>query len=303
MPARRHREVYVLDAGGARAPLGVAGELYLGGAGLARAYHGRPDLTSAAFAPHPDAEGARLYKTGDRVRLLPSGELEFLGRVDSQVKVRGYRIELGEIESLLAQEPLVEQAVVAVRGSLDAARLVAYVTPRNGQRPSATELRASLRTRLPEFMVPSAVSVLDAFPLTPSGKIDRARLPEPADVRDEDEPFRAPGAGLEAAVAGIWQDVLGVPRVGVSDNFFDLGGTSLLAARVHARIEALAPGAVSLVDLFQLPTVRALTARLAGTTAPQGAARQRGALAAGRARLRAAADRRAAPGPGTGARS
>jgi amino acid adenylation domain-containing protein len=298
-------EAFVLDGRGALAPIGVAGELHLGGAGLARAYHGRDDLTRASFVPHPfGPEGARLYKTGDRARLRADGELEFLGRLDAQVKVRGYRIELGEIDARLADLPGVEQAVTVVAGgALDSARLLAYVTPRAGASLAAHELRVALRARLPEFMVPSIVTVLDALPLTPSGKIDRARLPAAGET-EAAETFVAPAPGLEAVIADVWKDVLGVPRVGVTDNFFDLGGTSLLIARVHARLETLAPGVFSMVDLFGLPTVQMLAARLAG--AGSEAARpvdRRSTLAAGRARLAAAAGRRAAARDGRGSQS
>jgi len=289
-------EALVLDGRGGIAPIGVAGELHLGGAGLARAYHHRDDLTRTSFVPHPfGPSGARLYKTGDRARLRADGELEFLGRLDAQVKVRGYRIELGEIDARLVELPGVEQAVTIVGGgALDAARLLAYVTPRAGVSLAAHELRAALRARLPEFMVPSVVTVLDTMPLTPSGKIDRGRLPTTTETASV-EAFVAPTPGLEAAIADVWKDVLGVPRVGVTDNFFDLGGTSLLIARVHARLETLAPGAFSMVDLFGLPTVQMLAARLAGADSGLAGGTDRGgALAEGRARLAAAAGRRAA---------
>ena len=250
----------VLDAALRPVPPGVAGELFLGGAGLARGYLGRSDLTGERFVPSPFAEdgpGARLYRTGDRVRWRPDGEMVFLGRLDHQVKIRGFRIEPGEIEAALLTHPDVEQAVVLARGEGGERRLVAYVAP-----PPAADLRPFLAERLPEHMVPSGFVVLEALPLTPNGKVDRKALaglaPGPA-ARAVHEPPRTP---LEAAVAAVWGEVLGIDGVGVHDDFFDLGGHSLLAVRVQVRIRERLGVDVPLAAVFRAPTVARL-ARMA----------------------------------------
>ena len=233
--------VYVRDEAGWLVPAGVPGELYIGGAGVARGYRNRPDLTAERFVPDPwgDEPGARLYRTGDLVRWRSDGVLEFLGRTDHQVKVRGFRIELGEIESALLEVAAVKQAVVVPRenGTGDM-QLVAYVVFGPGVESTVTELRASLRERLPAYMVPSSFAVLDSLPLTPNGKVDRTALARldarPGSGRADHVEPRTP---MERLVAGIWTEALGVPRVSVHDNFFDLGGHSLLSMRVLARVE------------------------------------------------------------------
>jgi amino acid adenylation domain-containing protein len=259
-------QAYVLDQHGNPSPVGVPGELYLGGIGLARGYLGRPELTAERFVPDPwsGQPGARLYRTGDRVRWREDGNLEFLGRLDEQVKVRGYRIEPGEIEAALAQHPAVTQAAVQPRD--DAAgdsRLVAYVARSPGRTPSLEELRDFLRHRLPSYMVPSTFVLLPSLPLTPSGKVDRRALaamelgrPELAAV------FTAPRDSLEQVLAGIWCEVLKLDRVGAHDNFFELGGDSLRSLQVVARIRATLEVDVPLRELFAAPTVAGLAGAL-----------------------------------------
>ncbi|HEX2093638.1 MAG TPA: amino acid adenylation domain-containing protein, partial [Longimicrobiaceae bacterium] len=223
--------VYVLDPRGEPAPIGVPGELYIGGVGVARGYLDRPELTAERFLPDPFAAepGARVYRTGDRVRWLASGELEFVGRADQQVKIRGFRVEPGEVEAVLARQPGVEDAVVVARqdeADREAPRLVAYLVPEPGSEPTPAELRAALRAELPAYMVPAAWVTLDAFPLTRTGKVDRRALPAPDAATLAREAVRAaPQSGVERAVAEAWREVLGVEEVGLDDIFFDLGGT------------------------------------------------------------------------------
>jgi amino acid adenylation domain-containing protein len=253
---------HVLDARMAPLPVGVAGELYVGGAGLARGYLNRPALTAEKFVPDPfsRAPGARLYRTGDRVRRRADGRIDFLGRADLQVKVRGHRIEPGEIETVLMRHAGVRQAAVAVRGEGEGKRLAAWVVARNpADAPSAAELRSWLRSRLPDYMVPAAFVSVPGFPLTPNGKLDRARLPEPA---PEAPATAAPASTMERSVAKVWEDVLGTPGVGLDDNFFDIGGHSLLLARVQERLREVLGRPVSVIDLFQFSTVRALAEHL-----------------------------------------
>ena len=257
---------YVLDPAGSPAPVGVPGELCLGGAGTARGYHGRPELTATQFVPDPFAPeaGARMYRTGDRARWLAGGELEYLGRIDQQVKVRGFRVEPGEVEAALCAHPAVRDAAVAARPDAGGGmRLVAYHLPADGEAPPApAELRAWLRERLPEHMVPAAFVALDAFPLTPSGKTDRRALPEPeAEAAAHAEPV-APSTPVEEILAGIWAQVLGTERVGVHDDFFALGGHSLLGAQVVSRIRVAFEVELPLRALFEAPSVAGLAARI-----------------------------------------
>ncbi|GGM17167.1 non-ribosomal peptide synthetase [Streptomyces fumigatiscleroticus] len=252
-------EAHVLDAALRPVEPGTEGELYVGGDGLARGYLGRPGLTATRFVAHPSGPpGARLYRTGDRVRLRADGELEFLGRADRQVKVRGFRIEPGEIEAALTREPGVCEAVVVVRDQEPArGRLVGYVTPADpARRPEPARLRAALAAALPAHMVPSAVVVLDALPLTPQHKTDLRALPAPGGTRAEGHV--EPRTDGERALAAIWADVLGVDAVGVTDDFFDLGGDSILAARTLTRIREALGARLSLRDVFTARTVAAL---------------------------------------------
>jgi len=250
-------QLYVLDSRLRPAPLGVAGELYIGGAGLARGYLRRPGLTAQMFVPDPFGEpGARLYRTGDLARWRPDGGLECLGRIDHQVKIRGYRIELGEIEAVLAKQPAVKEAVVVAREDTPGdPRLVAYIVTPDGQPAPAADLRRALAAALPEYMVPAAFATLAALPLTPNGKVDRNALPAPEPERTEGSV--APRNPVEEALAGIWGDVLGVDRVGIHDGFFELGGHSLLAAQVLARLRDAFGVELPLAELFDAPTVAA----------------------------------------------
>jgi len=250
---------YILDTYRNPVPIGVTGELYLGGEGLARGYYGRPDLTAERFVPHPfRAEGgARVYRTGDACRWLPDGNIQYLGRLDHQVKLRGFRIELGEIETTLDRHPAVRQSVVLAREDEPGMqRLVAYVVPAPGAAPPVEDLRQHVKRSLPEFMVPSSVVLLEAFPLTPNGKIDRKALPPPEaghmEIKGE---FAAPRDPLEQGLAQLWSKVLKVRRVGLHDNFFELGGHSILALRIVVEIEKLYKKRLPLATLIQAPTI------------------------------------------------
>jgi len=294
--AAPNKRMYVLDAALRPVPLGAVGELWIAGRGLSRGYHGRPRLTADRFRPDPFSgePGGRMYRVGDRVRwtattsakvreyesakggkgdgALVSDEaqrtlalshsrtwvLEYLGRTDFQVKIRGHRVEPGEVEALLAQDPAVREAVVAVRGEGAEARLVAWIVPA-GEAAPAAELRAWLRTRLPPYMVPAAFVEVASLPLSPNGKVDRDRLPDPAPERPSDP---VPGSDMEREIARVWQEVLGVPTVGLDENFFEIGGHSLLLARVQERLREVTGRAVGVIDLFQFSTVRALAEHL-----------------------------------------
>ncbi|HYX23609.1 MAG TPA: amino acid adenylation domain-containing protein, partial [Thermoanaerobaculia bacterium] len=273
----------VMDRGLRPVPIGVPGELVVGGAGLARGYLGRPELTAERFVPDPAGGGARLYRSGDLGRFLPNGEVEYLGRLDHQVKIRGFRIELGEVEAALAALAGVRQAVVVVRSdgsdrsdrsdrSLGERRLVAYVV---GD-VEVAELRQSLRERLPDYMVPAAFVVLETLPLTPNGKVDRKALSAPEAAPEQPgggEGYLAPRTPAEEVLAGIWADLLGLERVGAADHFFDLGGHSLLATQVTSRLRQAFGVEMPLRDLFEAPVLADLAARVeaarrTGTAAP-----------------------------------
>jgi hypothetical protein len=255
---------------GMESPALVPGELLIGGDGVTQGYWQRPELTAQRFITDESRPGARWYRTGDLVRRHPHGALEFLGRIDHQVKIRGHRIEHGEIESALARQPGVRQAVVVAREDASGdKRLAAYVTAHTGSALDALQLRGALAQELPEPMVPATVTVLPVMPLTPNGKIDRRALPEPQSgivIRLA----AAPQSQLEKTIATIWQEVLGLPQVGMSDNFFDLGGHSLLVVQVQRRLRETSGREVSITDMFRLPTIRALAAHLggSGTAAP-----------------------------------
>jgi amino acid adenylation domain-containing protein len=267
-------QVYVLNQQLQPVPIGVPGELYIGGAGLARGYLNSPELTAAKFRSNPwsDKPRAKLYKTGDRVRYLSDGNLEFLGRIDNQVKIRGFRIELGEIESVLKQHPEVREVVVLDREEeLGVKSLVAYVVPRQGNIFSASELRRFLKEKLPEYMMPSAFVPLKNLPLTPNGKVDRQALPSPDMARpDLEDTFVAPQTPIEESLARIWAEVLRLEKVGVHDNFFDLGGHSLLVTQVVSRLRDTFEVELPLSKFFEAPNVADLaviiTQRLAEET-------------------------------------
>lgn len=256
---------YVLDAWGSPVPVGVAGELYLGGDGLARGYLGRPELTAEKFVPDPfgPERGGRLYRTGDRVRWRDEGNLEFLGRVDAQVKVRGFRIELGEIEAVLGKCLGVQDCVVEARDDPRGKRLVSYVVGEPGMRLEAGALREGLKARLPDHMVPSDWVFLEKLPVTPNGKVDRKALPRP-ETSQAARALVVAANETEKTIAAIWADVLGVAEVSVHDNFFDLGGHSLLLVRVHSRLSESLNRAIPIVDLFRYTTVHSLAAHLSG---------------------------------------
>jgi amino acid adenylation domain-containing protein len=253
----------VVDAAGNPVPLGVPGELLIGGDCLARGYLGRPDLTAELFVPDPHT-GQRLYRTGDLCRFRPDGHLEMLGRLDHQVKVRGFRIELGEIEAALARHPAVESAVVTAREDVPGdRRLVAYVVPA-GDGVDVQALRDGLAASLPHYMVPGFFVVLPELPITANGKIDRRRLPAPEQRRTEAAAFLPPSTAAEQALVRIWSEVLGLERVGVGDSFFDLGGHSLLLPRIQARIREDLGRDIPLLKLIEHPTVAALAGWLEG---------------------------------------
>jgi len=256
-------QLYILDRRLQLVPVGVTGELHVGGAGVARGHLNRAELTAAKFIPDPfsDEPGARLYKTGDLARRLPDGNIELLGRLDHQVKIRGFRIEPGEIEAVLAAHPAVSEAVVLAREDLPGdKRLVAYVVPAREQAGTIGELRDHLKQKLPEYMVPAAFVLLGEMPLTPNRKLDRRALPEPARYRPELEgTFVAPRTPAEEALARIWAEVLRLERVGVHDNFFELGGHSLLATQVMSRLREAFKVELPLRRLFEMPTIAELT--------------------------------------------
>jgi hypothetical protein len=259
----------VLDRELQPVPIGVAGELFLAGTGLARGYLHRPDLTAERFVPDPfvSVRNARMYKTGDLVRYLTDGRLEYVGRLDHQVKIRGFRIELGEIETVLSQQPGVMQCVVVARENLSSEkRLVAYLrcdSTTENPLEVTTRLKAELKKRLPDYMVPPFFVFLQSFPMTPNGKIDRNALPEPESNPTESLfDYVAPRTPVEEKLAGIWADVLGLPRVGIHDNFFQLGGHSLLALRTVSRTQQLLDVDLPLAALFENPTVATLAVRV-----------------------------------------
>jgi aspartate racemase len=259
-------QIYLLDSHMQPVPIGVPGELHIGGLGLARGYLNRPELTDEKFIPDPfrQKEGARVYKTGDLARFLRDGSIEFIGRSDYQVKIRGFRIELGEIEAVLSQHPSVLQTVVIARedGSGEK-RLVAYVVSNEGPALSISDLRRFLREKLPEYMVPFAFVLLEALPLTPSGKVNRSVLPAPDLAKpDSEENFVAPRDELEQELVQIWEEVLRVQPIGIKDNFFDLGGHSLLAVHLFGQIETKFGKKLPLATLFQSGTVETLAKML-----------------------------------------
>jgi hypothetical protein len=261
-------QTYVLDRALGLAASGAHGELAIGGEGVARGYLGQPALTAERFRPDPFSgrPGARLYLSGDVALAGADGELRCLGRRDRQVKLRGFRVEPGEVEAALGQTPGVAEAAVEVSGEGDDARLVAYVVPRPGVALDGPALRASLRGRLPEHMLPGVVVSLGTLPRTPAGKLDRRALPAAEAQAQTAAPLVPVESDLERRVAAIWCDVLKLERVGAEQAFFDLGGHSLLLVRVHARLEAELGRRLPLMLLFAHPTVRSLAAALSGGT-------------------------------------
>jgi amino acid adenylation domain-containing protein len=255
---------YVLDEQRQPVPVGVPGELYLGGDGLARGYLNRQELTAERFVDHPFSKegGARLYRTGDWVRYLADGAIEFIGRRDNQVKIRGFRIELGEIEAALGRVPQVQEAVVVVREDTPGdKRVVAYVVVKDGQTEALGDLRSLLKQRLPDYMVPAAFVALPGLPLTPNGKVDRKALPAPEHPTSA-AAHVAPRNATEEILAGIWAEVLKVERVGVHDNFFELGGHSLLATQVISRVRQALSVELPLSEIFAAQTIAELGSRI-----------------------------------------
>jgi len=261
-------QFYILDERQELVPIGVSGELHIGGAGLARGYWHRPDLTGEKFIPSPFELGKRLYKTGDLARYLSNGKIEFLGRIDHQVKIRGFRIELGEIEALLKQHPQIRETVVIAREDIpNDCRLVAYIVTHENVTLSVNELRGFLKEKLPDYMLPSAFVVLEALPLTPNGKVDRRALPVPDSLRPTlTTTYQVPQSQMEQQIAKLWQEVLHIDRVGIHDNFFDLGGHSLLMLKVNHKLRAILQRDISVVTMFQNPTIYSLAHYLSQTT-------------------------------------
>jgi len=257
--------VYLLNGAMTPVPMAIAGELHIGGTGVARGYWNQPALTAERFLADPFAQGARLYKTGDIARYRQNGDIDFVGRADDQVKVRGFRIELGEIETVLKQHPAVREAVVLARAiqsgsqrSVDT-ELVGYLSCDVAKAPSTSDLRSFLQDKLPEYMVPQFFVTLDSFPLSPTGKVDRKALKDPERTKPESgKTFVAPRTAVEECIAGLWREVLQVGQVGVYDNFFELGGHSLLATQIVARIRKVFDVEVPLRELFESPTVARL---------------------------------------------
>jgi len=260
-------QIYLLDKYFNSVAVGVAGEVYIGGVGVGRGYLNRPDLTAEKFIPNPfSQETRRLYKTGDLARYLPNGEIEYIGRIDYQVKVRGFRIELGEIETLIIQHPGIQETVVVVRDdSGDSQRIVAYIVPQKEQTLTIAELRQFLELKLPNYMVPAAFVMLEALPLTPNSKVDRKALPLPDRISPElEKTFIAPQTTIEKQLALIWGQVLGLEKIGINDNFFELGGDSILSLQIISKAN-LAGLQLTAKQLFQHKTVAKLAA-VAGTT-------------------------------------
>ena len=259
-------QIYILGGHMQPVPIGVVGEICIGGSGVARGYLNQPKLTQEKFIADPFSidPGARLYKTGDLARYLPDGNIEFLGRIDNQVKIRGFRIELGEIESVLGQHSGVRQSAVIVReDTVDERLLVAYVVAIDDPAPSINDLRSFLKAKLPEYMIPSAFVFLESLPLTTNGKVDRKALPVPDQTRPElDAIFMSPRTPMEEMLAEIWAEVLKVEGIGIHDNFFDLGGHSLLATQVVSRMRRAVQVEIPLRALFESPTVVGLAARI-----------------------------------------
>src|SRR5688572_23572532 len=254
--------LYLLDKHLQPVPIGLPGEMYLGGEGLARGYLYRPELTVEKFINHPFIKnpGARLYKTGDLAKFRPDGNIEFVGRIDNQVKIRGYRIELGEIESILAKHPAVlEQVVVAREDNPGEKRIVAYLVLKPGKQVEVAQLREFLKKDLPEYMLPSVFMFMDAMPQTPNNKIDRKALPRPEGSKiATSNAYEEPHTPIEEVLANIWCTILGIEKVGRKDNFFELGGHSLIAVRMFNEVEKQLGVKVQLPVIFRAPTIEEL---------------------------------------------
>jgi acyl carrier protein len=250
--------IYILDEHYQPLPIGVGGELFIGGPCLAQGYLNRPELTAERFIANPWGTG-RLYKTGDLARYRSDGNIEYLDRIDQQVKIRGFRVELGEIEVVLSHHDQVQQCgVVAREDRSGSKRLVAYIVVKQKQ-PTINDLRSFLQTKLPDYLIPSDFVFLETLPLTPNGKVDRRALPAPESVRPElAATFVIPKTRMEKLIAAIWQEVLNLEKVGIHDNFFDLGGHSLLIAQVKKQLQDLVAQELSMVEIFTYPTIHSL---------------------------------------------
>jgi natural product biosynthesis luciferase-like monooxygenase protein len=272
-----NQQIYILDRRLQPVRPGMPGELVIGGDGVVRGYLGRPELTAERFIADPLATDGRAYRTGDIARQRADGTLEFMGRLDHQVKIRGYRIELGEIEAALAAYPQVREAIVIAQGEGAGTRLIAYLTCEWMLAPTPDMLREHLRAGLPDFMIPSAFVMLPALPRTPNGKIDRKALPAPDTIvveQVEEEGGGEPASALQEQILDVWRDLLKVPRVGLRDNFFDLGGNSLLAVQMHRRLSTMIERPLALTDIFRFPTIASLSSQLSDPGAQPAAARE-----------------------------
>jgi acyl-CoA synthetase (AMP-forming)/AMP-acid ligase II len=290
-------QIYLMDEAGTPVPVGFAGEIYVGGAGVAQGYLNRPELTAQKFIPDPFVAdpARRLYRSGDLGRYLPNGDLEYLGRIDQQVKIRGFRIELGEISAAINRDPSIRDSVVSVNEARPGEKnLIAHLVRRAGCDVNIPALRQMLRERLPEYMVPSFFAFIERIPLTVNGKLDLNALPGPDQAEEtESATPRSPmtaGTGLEQDISRIWRDVLQIPSVGLEENFFDVGGNSVNLVQIHERLQRSLEREFSITDLFAHSTVRALAAHFASTdeagSSPRASAvraqRQRNALSAQR---------------------
>ena len=250
-------QVYILNSNLQPLPVGIIGELHIAGNGLARGYLNRPDLTAQKFIDNPFGEG-KLYKTGDLCRYLPDGKIEYIGRIDNQVKVRGFRIELGEIEAILQQYPdIKETIVIAQENDKQDKYLVAYIVC--NQEISASLLREYLGEKLPDYMIPNSFVFLDQFPLTPNGKVDKQALEVPDFENQRENEYIAPKNDTQIKLVNIWQQVLGIEKIGINDNFFSLGGHSLLATQIISRIRDQFQIDFLLKDLFEHPSIEKLS--------------------------------------------
>jgi amino acid adenylation domain-containing protein len=274
-------QIYLLDRHLQPVPIGVPGELHIGGDGLAQGYFNRPELTAEKFIRNPFVPGGRLYKTGDLARYLPDGNIEFIGRIDHQVKIRGFRIELGEIEAVLRQHPGVREGVVDARKDVAGdKRLVAYIVPSEGQTDLVSTLRAYLMERLPDYMVPSVFVMLDALPRMPNGKVNRQGLPAPESVLSElESAYVAPQTEIERIITAIWQEVLHINKIGVNDNFFDLGGHSLRMMQAHIKLRERLQRDFSILEMFKYPTISSLAHHLSQEKGEQSSFRETDARA------------------------
>ncbi|NER84193.1 MAG: AMP-binding protein, partial [Leptolyngbya sp. SIO1D8] len=258
-------QIYLLDDEGQPVPIGVSGELHIGGVGLARGYLNRPELTAQKFISNPfnhskfKVQSSKLYRTGDLAQYLPDGNIEFLGRIDHQVKVRGFRVELGEIEAALLQHPGISKVVVLVwEDHPDDKRIVAYLVFNQEHVSNIDQLQTFLTEKLPNYMIPSAFVVLDTIPLMPNGKVDRDTLPSPEGRPQLEETYVMPQTEAERIIAAVWQDLLKLEKVGINDNFFSMGGHSLLLVRAQTKLNEVLNKEISIIELFKYPTIKEL---------------------------------------------